>query len=71
MRRKPRTVTLLDVTVRSDTVTPKTLKGGEIYMAGKRKKLSAKGSQRLFTKTADYTHPKNAPAMVMRGGIRM
>lgn len=38
----------------------------------KRKKLSNSGSKKLFTKTADRVHPKNAPAsVVMRGGIRL
>lgn len=37
----------------------------------KRKPLSKKGSKKLFTNTARNTHPKNAPPMVMRGGIRL
>nr|QJB19540.1 MAG: hypothetical protein [Microvirus sp.] len=40
-------------------------------MAQKRKKLSGKGSRKLFSKTASHVHAKNAPAMIMRGGIRL
>lgn len=36
----------------------------------KRRKLSRKGSRRLFKKTAIKTHKKNL-AKPMRGGIRM
>lgn len=42
----------------------------------KRKKLSKKGSKKLFSKTARAVHKKNAPRLVkgagiMRGGIRL
>ena len=37
----------------------------------KRKKMSRKGSKRLFTKTAQYVHAKNAHAVPMRGGFRL
>ena len=37
----------------------------------KRHKMSGRSSKRLFTKTAQRVHPKNAPAMPMRGGIRL
>ena len=37
----------------------------------KRRKVSGSGSKKLFTKTADKVHVKNAPSMVMRGGIRL
>lgn len=36
-----------------------------------RRRLSKKGSKRLFTKTAMKTHVKNAPANPMRGGWRL
>ena len=36
----------------------------------KRRKLTRRGSKRLFKKTAVKTHRKNM-AMPMRGGIRM
>lgn len=36
-----------------------------------RKKLSRKGSKRLFTKTAKKVHKKNVLSKPMRGGIRM
>lgn len=36
----------------------------------KRRKLSRRGSKRLFTKTAAMTHKKNI-ARPMRGGIRL
>lgn len=37
----------------------------------KRFKMSAKGSRRLFTKTAKYVHKKNGGPVIMRGGIRL
>lgn len=37
----------------------------------KRKKLSRKGSKRLFTATAQRVHPRNAMGRPMRGGIRI
>jgi len=40
-------------------------------MAKKRMKISKKGSKKLFSATADRVHVKNAPASVMRGGIRL
>lgn len=38
----------------------------------KRSKIPSGSSKRLFTKTADYVHPKNAinSTVPMRGGIR-
>lgn len=36
-----------------------------------RKKLSRKGSKKLFSKTAKRVHPKNARGRPMRGGIRL
>lgn len=39
----------------------------------KRKKLSNKGSKKLYTSTADqnHVHPKNVKAVPMRGGFRI
>lgn len=37
----------------------------------KRKKLTRKGSRRLFKATADRTKSINVKPMLMRGGIRM
>ena len=37
----------------------------------KRNKVTKKGSKKLFSKTASKIHPKNAPPVVMRGGIRL
>lgn len=39
----------------------------------KRKKLTKKGSKKLYTATADNNkvHPKNAQAVPMRGGFRI
>lgn len=37
----------------------------------KRKKLTRRGSGRLFRKTADKTHVKNVRPEPMRGGIRL
>lgn len=37
----------------------------------KRKPLTRKGSERLFTATASKTHWKNVSPRPMRGGIRM
>jgi len=36
-----------------------------------RKRLSKKGSKKLFTRTALKTHKRNAPANSMRGGWRL
>ena len=36
-----------------------------------RRKLSRRGSKRLFTATASRTRKENTPRFVMRGGIRM
>lgn len=36
-----------------------------------RKKLSKRGSGRLFTKTASNVHPKNYQPVPMRGGFRI
>lgn len=38
---------------------------------GKRHKIPAKKSKKLFTKTAKKTHKKNGGNTVMRGGIRL
>lgn len=37
----------------------------------KRKKISRKGSRRLFKATADKTKSINVKPMLMRGGIRL
>lgn len=37
----------------------------------KRKRLSRKGSKRLFKATANKTHPKNLITSVNRGGFRL
>ena len=37
----------------------------------KRRKMSSKGSKRLFTATASGTHYKNVKPRPMRGGIRL
>jgi len=37
----------------------------------RRKKVSRKGSKRLFSKTASRTNKKNVIAKPMRGGIRL
>ena len=37
----------------------------------KRKKLSMKGSKKLFKATADKTHRKNVNPRPMRGGTRL
>lgn len=37
----------------------------------KRRAMSNSGSRRLFTATAQKTHPRNLLGMPMRGGIRM
>lgn len=37
----------------------------------RRKKLSKKHSKRLFSKTAQYVHPKNVHSSPMRGGFRL
>lgn len=36
----------------------------------RRRKISKRGSRRLFTKTALRTHKKNVAA-IMRGGVRL
>lgn len=39
---------------------------------GRRRKMSRKGSKKLFSRTASRTHKKNIPfARPMRGGIRL
>lgn len=40
-------------------------------MSKKRKKISLKGSKRLFTTTAKNVKPQNVYVGPMRGGIRM
>lgn len=40
-------------------------------MRGARKKISKGKSRKMFTKSASFVHPKNAPDTVMRGGIRL
>lgn len=37
----------------------------------RRKKLTLKGSRKLFTATARKVHPKNNKDKPMRGGIRL
>lgn len=37
----------------------------------KRNRMSAKGSKKLFSKTAATTHKKNVQGNPMRGGIRL
>ena len=37
----------------------------------RRRKLSKRGSKRLFTATASRTHKKNLRAVPMRGGFRI
>jgi len=37
----------------------------------KRYKVSRKKSRRLFSRTAQYVHPKNVHAVPMRGGYRL
>lgn len=37
----------------------------------KRKKLTRRGSRKLFTKTAEKVQKKNLVAKPMRGGIRL
>ena len=37
----------------------------------KRKKLTKRGSKRLFKATANKTHPRNLPKLGDRGGIRL
>lgn len=37
-----------------------------------RKKMSRRGSKKLFSRTASYTHKRNMPRSApMRGGIRL
>lgn len=40
-------------------------------MKNKRRKLSKKGSRKLFSGTAQYVHPLNVHRMPMRGGFRI
>ncbi len=40
-------------------------------MSKRRRKMTRKGSKRLFTKTAQYVHAKNVHNTPMRGGIRL
>lgn len=37
----------------------------------KRYKMSKKSSKKLFSRTAQYVHPKNVHATPMRGGFRL
>lgn len=37
----------------------------------KRRKMSPKESKSLFSKTAQYVHPKNVHSDPMRGGFRL
>jgi len=37
----------------------------------KRHKMPQRGSQKLFTRTAKHSHPRNTVAAPMRGGIRL
>lgn len=37
----------------------------------RRSKMSRKKSRRLFSKTAQYVHPKNVHNVPMRGGFRL
>jgi len=37
----------------------------------KRRSITGSGSRRLFTATADKTHPRNLLGNPMRGGIRL
>jgi len=37
----------------------------------KRQKIKSKKSKRLFSSTAQKTHPKNTRTRPMRGGIRL
>lgn len=37
----------------------------------KRQRMSKKASKRLFTRTAQYIHPKNVHRISMRGGFRI
>lgn len=77
-KRPPRTVTLLDVTVRSDT-EPRKTNFGMPYAPNKTKRISMKKrskvpmkkSKKLFSKTAKKVHNKNVSANPMRGGIRL
>lgn len=40
-------------------------------MSKRRRKMTKKGSKRLFTATAQYVHSKNVHSQPMRGGIRL
>lgn len=37
----------------------------------KRSRMNRKKSKKLFSKTAQYVHPKNVHRAPMRGGIRL
>lgn len=37
----------------------------------KRRKLSKSASRKMFTRTAQYIHPKNVHNTPMRGGFRL
>lgn len=37
----------------------------------KRSKMSRKSSRKLFSRTAQYVHPKNVHSAPMRGGFRL
>lgn len=37
----------------------------------KRRKLSKSSSRKMFTKVAQYVHPKNVHNVPMRGGFRL
>ena len=71
------TINLLDVIVPTDTNLETKLKNCvKIYkikgdFMKKRKKLSYKGSKKLFKKTVSKTHRFNRPKMLVRGGYRL
>lgn len=41
------------------------------FFMSKRKKLGRKASRKLFSRTAQYVHPKNVHNSPMRGGFRL
>jgi hypothetical protein len=41
------------------------------FVMSKRYKMSKKSSKKLFSRTAQYVHPKNVHATPMRGGFRL
>lgn len=43
----------------------------QVIIMAKRKRLTRKGSRRLFKATANKTHIKNIPHLQDRGGIRL